>query len=55
MVTVARSTLVESHHNVGANNAFDIHDILGCEKMLTAVYMAAEGATFLFDFAIVGQ
>ena len=47
IVALARRTLVESHHDVGTNDALSIHNILRSEDMLRAIDMRTEFATLL--------
>ena len=55
VVAVAGGAFVEGHHDVGADDALYVHNVLGGEKVFAAVDMAAEGATLFFYFSIFCQ
>ena len=50
-VSRSRGTFVESHHDVSADGALDVHHLLGREEMLAAVDVGAELATLFREFA----
>ena len=55
MITITRSTLVESHHNIGSDDALNLHHILGRKEVLATVDVAAESATLLLNLPMISQ
>ena len=51
----SRRALVESHHDVRADGALDVHHLLGREEMLAAVDVGAELAALFREFANAGE
>ena len=55
IVSHAGGTFVESHHDVGADGALDIHDSLGGEEVSRAVDVRAEVGALFGEFALSRQ
>ena len=55
VVALARRALVKSHHDVGPDDTLGIHDILGSEEVLRAIYVRPELAALFTQLADAGQ
>ena len=52
VVALTRSALVKSHHDVGTDDALNIHHAFRSEKVSATVNVAAEGTPLLLEFSV---
>ena len=52
VITWVWGTFVESHYDIRANTALNLHDAFWCEKVHTPVNMRLEFNPLFFDFSV---